>query len=83
MSVTCWMDYTERDNGVLSSDARHCTPLECEMWEISISERSFIANQGAKNQCFLLNELFRKGQWHAMDKPSGQEDLYRTHYPFA
>ena len=29
------------------------------MWEISIKERFLKANQGAKNACFLLNELYR------------------------
>ena len=31
------------------------------MWEISIKERFIKANQAAKNQCCLLNELFRQG----------------------
>ena len=29
MSVACGKDYSDRDNGALSSNTPHCTPLEC------------------------------------------------------
>ena len=28
MNVTCGMNYADRDNGALSSNTRHCAPLE-------------------------------------------------------
>ena len=36
-SVTCKKDYSDRDNGMLSSNTRHCTPLECRRKEESCS----------------------------------------------
>ena len=36
-NVACGKNYSDRDNGVLSSNTRHCTPLECRREEESCS----------------------------------------------
>ena len=84
--------------GFLSGNTGHCTPLECRRGEASCSidislrrsenqttkEHLFIACHRTKIECFLLNELYRQGYWHASKLHSTFHSIYyRGHYPFA
>ena len=85
-SVACGKNYSDRDNGVLSSNTRHCTPLECENLDISYSidtedfyrtHYSFVWSSGVRkcghNRFLLTLKISMGALW----------DSYRAHYPFA
>ena len=75
MNVTCGKNYSDRDNGTLSSNTRHCAPLERGDWthydsiDIALrwSEKHFTKENLIKachrfeDECYLLKELFRQG----------------------